>query len=583
MSLSDSTRYLQRLLNALTDDGLEELTLRLVKPDYLDAHRIRGNDGGIDVFSDHDQPPARGWQAKNYESVPWGECRDSLKAAMGNYQPPHYTFVFPFVLTKSQRTFWVNSFYPEQLKLYSDLKLDYIDNLAEQLGNRPDLIELLSDGTFGSYIRRTLEQTAESGVSPIARASDLVNDPAKLAEHAIEVGKSDPNFSYGFAAREVKAADREISDRGVRFTMNHAIDDLPNFSVAYREGERITELQADARPEAPIDGAEPWFAPSPEGESARTRARVSLAKGKPIVFDDEVVAVRPGAVPDRFRERLGADGLLREGTVRLGVSRPVELRAELTNDGQERSISIPLFRLPGEREGKTGWGGSYGGALLMLDLESVGENGADVEVVVSFTLGVDGLQGQEAIRGLGFAQAFEQAERIRLACPELLPAEGLEFAGEAAKSTNLHVRQLAATLAAALTMIERRDGIPRLMPEAIAKHDYFSAQLVIQLLSNGRVDIQIDKEFVLPLRSEVESVESLEDYRDLEIELPPVAGAHTGVFVRRQLRDVEIVEVVKSENGKQGLLLRPINGEGHISMTLLDQANAEDAPQSPSA
>jgi hypothetical protein len=569
MGLNDSKRYLQRLLDALTDEGLEELTLRLVKPNYPNAHRIRGNDGGIDVFSDHEEPPARGWQAKNYKSVPWDECRNSLRAAMENYQPPHYTFVFPFVVTKSQRDFWVKTFIPEQLKLYPNLKLDYMDDLAEQLEGRPDLVELLSDGAFGNYVRRTLEQTAASGVSPIARASDLGADPAKLAEHAIQVGKNDPNFSYGYAAREAKPADREISDRGLRFTMNHAIEDLPNFSVAFREGDRITEVQADARPEAAIDGAEPWFDTSPEGEKARIRARISLAKGEPVEFD-EAVAVKPGAVPDRFRERLAADGLLRNGIVCLGLSKPVELRAVLTNDGQDRAVSIPLYRMPGEREGKVGWGGSYGGALLMLDFESVEEDGADVEVVIGLTLGVDGLPGQEAIRGLGFAQSFERAEQVRLTCPELLPVDGLEFAGEDGDSTNQDIRQNAATLAGALTMLEQRDGISRLMPKALSERDYFSAQLVIQVLSNGVVDIPVKEQFVLPLRPEAEDVESLEGYRDLEIELPPVAGATTGVLVRRHLLNIEIVKIVEGENGKRGLLLRPSNGDGQISMTLRD-------------
>lgn len=50
---SDPVRYRQSLIDALTDDGLEELTLRLVRPDYPCAHRPgKGLDGGIDVLSD---------------------------------------------------------------------------------------------------------------------------------------------------------------------------------------------------------------------------------------------------------------------------------------------------------------------------------------------------------------------------------------------------------------------------------------------------------------------------------------------------------------------------------------------------
>lgn len=571
MGLSESRRYLQRLLDALSDDGLEELTLRLLTPDYPDAHRVRGNDGGIDVFSDHEQPPARGWQAKNYKSVPWDECRDSLRAAMKNYQPPHYTFVFPFVLTKPQRDFWVSTFLPEQMDLYPDLRLDYSDDLAEQIEDRPDLVELLSDGAFGNYIRRTLEKTAESGVSPVARASDLVSDPGKLAEHAVQIGETDPNFSYGYSAREARPADREIADRGHRFTMHHAIENLPNFVVAFREGDQVTEFQADVRPEAAVDGVEPWFAASSEGEQARTRARTSLAKGEPIEFDEEAVAVRPGAVPDRFRQRLTADGLLRNGTVRLGLSTPVELGVVLTNNGKGQEVSIPLYRVPGEREGTTGWGGNYSGALLMLDFERVAQGSSDVEVVFSLMLGVDGLPGQEAIQGLGFAQAFERAERVKLTCPELLPADGLEFPGEAGDSANQDIRQVAATIAGAFTALERRDGISRLMPTSLTAQDYLAAQLVVQVLLNGGVEIPVTEEFVLTLRPEFGDSDSPEDYRDVEFELPPVAGAATGVHVRHRLLDVEDLKIVEDENGNRGLLLRPCDGGGRILMELSSQ------------
>lgn len=42
MSLSDPRRHRQALLEGLSDDGLEELAVRLVIPDYPQAHRIRG-------------------------------------------------------------------------------------------------------------------------------------------------------------------------------------------------------------------------------------------------------------------------------------------------------------------------------------------------------------------------------------------------------------------------------------------------------------------------------------------------------------------------------------------------------------
>jgi hypothetical protein len=54
----DPIRYRQTLLDSVTDDGLEELTLRLARDEYPAAHRAgKGKDGGIDVLSDFELPP----------------------------------------------------------------------------------------------------------------------------------------------------------------------------------------------------------------------------------------------------------------------------------------------------------------------------------------------------------------------------------------------------------------------------------------------------------------------------------------------------------------------------------------------
>ena len=105
----DPVRYRQTLLDSVTDDGLEELTLRLARDEHPAAHRAgKGKDGGIDVLSDFDLPPARAWQCKNHKSVDWDDCRDSLRQAMSDEHPPRrYTFVFPRPLTGPQREFWI--------------------------------------------------------------------------------------------------------------------------------------------------------------------------------------------------------------------------------------------------------------------------------------------------------------------------------------------------------------------------------------------------------------------------------------------------------------------------------------------
>ena len=133
------------------------------------------------------------------------------------WQPAaHYTFVFPFVLTKNQRDFWRDHFHPEQTKLYPDLELDYVDDLAERLEDRPDLVDVLADGAISGYIRTTLAQTAASGVNPLASAGDLSTDPLGMAEHARAIGARDPHFFYSMTGREAGQGDREIPDRSRR-------------------------------------------------------------------------------------------------------------------------------------------------------------------------------------------------------------------------------------------------------------------------------------------------------------------------------------------------------------------------------
>lgn len=199
MGFVDPARYRARLvlLASLSDDGLEELILRLVKPEYPAAHRTGpGRDGGVDVLSDLNNPPARAWQSKNYATtaVPWTKCRDSLKGAMsGAARPRHYTFVFARRLRASERDFWRDEFLPQQRALYPQLEsLDYWDDLDTRLEERPDLIDLLNDGALGGYMRSSLEMTAVSGVNPLAGAADVVRDSRSAAEHAVETGATDP-------------------------------------------------------------------------------------------------------------------------------------------------------------------------------------------------------------------------------------------------------------------------------------------------------------------------------------------------------------------------------------------------------
>ncbi|MDQ2630673.1 MAG: hypothetical protein M3Y75_06835 [Actinomycetota bacterium] len=477
-------------------------------------------------------------------------------------------------MTKNQRDFWRDEFLPEQLAKYSKLKkLDYVDDLAQRLEDKPELVNLLSDGAYGSYVRETLKQTTETGVNPVATATDLAADPIKMAEHAKAIGKGDPNFAYRLIGREAGSDDAELGQRGRRFKMNHGLDNLPSFSMEILHGDVVTELQADVRPEASTRSPEPWFEKSPAGEKARTRARISLSKGEPINLSGEEIGVRPGDVPDRFREELTEDGLLRKGIVGLGLSQSIDLLIEITIGGQATRETIPLYAIPPIEPAALAFGGHYLGTVITLDFESVDDAEVEpdeiaLEMVCGLSLVAGGLRASDALEGLAFAQAFEKAERIYFQCPQILPPEGIAFSGREAPSAGQEMWNVAAVVAAALAGLEARDGVERTMPEAVEIRDRYAAQMTFQVLQEGKLEIGIEDEFDLPLNLDIEG-KKLEDLLDLQVELPPILGQPTGVMVRRQLLDLEPLKIVNPESGPPLLKLKPAAGGGKVLITLI--------------
>lgn len=306
---------------------------------------------------------------------------------------------------------------------------------------------------------------------------------------------------------------------------------------------------------------------------ARMEARNSLAKGRPIELAGEAVGVKPAELPEHFAERLDSDGLLRNGTVGLGLSELVPLQVTVNVDGQELHQVFALYRVPPLRDGSIAYGGALGGCALFLDIDPV--KGADFgsgvhadELNLSLTLAVAGETGAEAIRGLGFARAFTQAERLGFDAPDLLPEEGLEIGRGDGVAENEETWEAAAVVAAALDALEKCDGRRRVMPEGVSPRDRMAAQLVFQVLTEGGIEAKTKGEFELPVPAAAVDGKEPGELSELRVELPPIAGEKTGVFARQELVEVEVLEVLEGKGEMARLRCRSAAGGGRIVLRL---------------
>lgn len=587
MGLVDPARYRQRLIlvACLSDGGLEDLILRLVKPDYPAAHRTGpGRDGGIDVLSDLNNPPQRAWQSKNYPNwdISWTKCRDSLKSAMnGPARPRHYTFAFPRRLKASERDHWRDVFLPEQRELHPELEtLDYWDDLDTRLESRPDLVDQLSDGALAGYMRPILEMTAATGVNPLAGAADVVQDSESAAAHAIATGVTDPNYVYGYTGREAGVADEGLAERRMAFTLTNARrDGLPHYTVALRDGAQVREFTAQPRAGAEILAPEPWFAPGPDGEQLREQARLSLASGREAVLSGEHVGLVPGTVPDRFRHLVQEDGVLRNGRLRLGLSDPLTMTVTFTlaqDGGVEIARSVLLYRVPPLLGDSISYAGMVNGTVLALDLREdptaveVGEGEERMVGMLGITLYLEGERAENALRGLAFAGAFEQAERIHFECPGLLPDGGISSDGQA--PAEAHARRIwaaAALIASALAGLDRRDGGTRTIPATVTPQDQALTEVVLHLLVNGECRTSATREFEAPIPATADSDADPGAWMRFETSLPALCGQETGMRVEQSILNATPLRVVQTKPGAMRLVCRADDDGATILTQLL--------------
>jgi hypothetical protein len=533
---TDPVRYRQFLLEALTDDGLEELTLRIVRPDYPHAHRAgKGRDGGIDVLSDFELPPARAWQCKNHKTIDWDDCRDSLRTAMNDeHPPPHYTFVFPRPLSGPQRDFWRKTFLPEQRELYPGLgTLDFCDNVAERLDDHPELIDKLSNGALASSYRDVATAASRTGVNPLASIPDLIGDAPELARRAVETGRTDPRYRYENRQREARADDRTIPEGRVRFGFEAPIGRPREFTATIRTGEAVQEKAAEPREEVPLDQVTLWFSGTSAGAAHRQHVRDELAAGRPVnLIGDANVGLDAHPLPDRFAQLADSDGILRSGDIHVGLSDPLTLEVWMeTKEGDTPTAAIALYRIPSEPGSSTSYGGTFRGALVFIDINPDaerpdGEAGKWADTSIAVGIDADGVPATELVTGLGFALAFGRADRLHLSCDGVLPTDGmhLDITDHGLDGETAKILEHAVIVTTTLAQLTSLDGRPR---STGSEHDVAIAELVLDLLHHHEIRDPLTAPYRYSIPDDVLGDDPAKLMRGVRLPLGTLAGQPT--------------------------------------------------------
>lgn len=538
---SDPVRYRQSLIDALTDDDLEELTLRLVRPDYPHAHRPgKGLDGGIDVLSDFELPPARAWQCKNHKKIDWDDCRDSLRTAMNDeHPPPHYTFVFPRPLTGPQRDFWRKKLLPQQRELYPDLQtLDFCDDLAERLEDFPELINKLNEGALASSYRDVATTASQTGINPLASIPDLIGDAPELARRAVETGRTDPRYRYENRQREARAEDRTIPEGRMRFGFEAPIGRPREFTATIRTGDAVQEKAAEPREDVPLDHVTLWFSDTVAGAAHREHVRGELAAGRPVdLVGDVDVGLDAHPLPDRFTQLADTDGLLRSGDIRVGLSDPLTLEIWMeTNDGPTPTAAIALYRIPSEPKSSISYGGTFHGALVFIDIDPDagrpdGEPGKWADTSIAVGIDADGVPATELVTGLGFALAFGRADRVHLACDGVLPAGGmhLDITDHGLDDETAKTLEHAVIVTTTLAQLSSFDGRPRSLMPAGSEHDVAVAELMLDLLRHHEIRQPLTAPYCYSIPDDVHGEDPARIMRGVRRPLGTLAGQPTVV------------------------------------------------------
>ena len=582
---ADPTLFRQTLLDSVTDATLEELTLRFARPDYPDAHLSGvGEDGGIDVLSDLEPQPARGWQCKNHKKIKWDDCRESLRRAMSDvHPPPHYTFVFPRPLTGRQRDWWRKEFLPQQRALYPQLEtLDFWDDLATRLDRHPELFNQLSGGALSTSYETVATMMAQTGVNPLASVADLVGDAPALARRAVETGRSDPRYRFENRQREAHAEDRTIPDGRVRFGFDAPIGRPREFTATIRSDDAVEEKAARPRDNVELGPVTVWFSDTEAGRTYREQVRGELAAGRSVdLRGDPDIGLDARPLPDRFASIADPDGILRSGEIHIGLSEPFKLRITLEDEsGTSPTAELPLYRIPSDPEFSVSYGGAFHGAIVFLDIDPDaarpdGQSGQWTDTSIGVYLDISGVPATELITGLGLVQAFGRATRLDLECEGLLPDDKMDFDASdrgTDQQTEAMLKDIT-FIAAALAQLTVLDGRPRYLSSLVTAYDAAIAETVLELLLYGEIRQQLPAGYQYSIPEDVETDDPKELMRGVRRALGELSGEPT-VVVELRIEGAAEATLLNLD-GKSTLEVTPRDGGAEVVMSLVGAAAAE--------
>jgi hypothetical protein len=465
-------------LVGMPDDRFEAMVAQLIRLDYPDARKpANTSDGGADMLlPDEADGYDRAWQSKHFTKRPnWTKCRESLAAARRNYDPSHYTFVFPRDLTVAEETTFTKHFRGDDV----DIKVDY--------WNATELQARLTSSPEGERVARNFFEDVDAHNEKLYAAIEAggkVETVPDVMDRMTNLGEvlatKDSYFSYPGVTHEVGEPHPPPTPGAVMSVETYTETQATRVDVVPRHEDAMEEY-GPAFTLHPVEG--------PEGERAHKLLQEALREGTEVEIDSglEVEFTRlPPGLKDTVGQRLA-------GTVRMGPAtrQPLPVlppwRARLRAKGDEATETFDLDMLPVE-DVPDGWDhalrGTRGG-LTMTALFRRTETSGEMSWTFNYTF--DRSPVREQLAALKFFRAMCQPGTLTVADRSETRREVIEFELPVGEFDE-EMETLAAVLAN-IDTVERWADVTFPVPETITAEEAHKFAVVAHHLRQGGAEV----------------------------------------------------------------------------------------------